>query len=403
LAKNDKGRIFLKILWISSVILDLDTHISKTSRIEISRHLAKRGHDVYFIAARSRKRYYSENSQIRIIPIPLRYVPIISPMFYGLVVFFFFPFYVIWKRPDFILTDPQTSVFSFLWKPLLCQFIKTRVILDIRSTPVAAFGFRGFLYKLQFNISVQLAKKLFDGITIITPTMKEEVCNAFNIDSKSIGLWSDAASTELFTYEKNIAYGFELREKLGLSNKFTLFYHGSIGKSRGIVECIEAVAILKKKYPDVVLFILGGGRDIGLLKNAIREFGVEDAVVMHGAVNYEDVPKYIAMSDIGLVPLPDIPDWRNQCPLKLLEYLAMKRTVILTDIPANRNIVGQEKCGIYVPSCDPAEIAKAMEFAYKNRKKLEEWGKSGRKIIEQEYNWDKKAKDLEDYLLKIRG
>lgn len=143
--------------------------------------------------------------------------------------------------------------------------------------------------------------------------------------------------------------------------------------------------------------------DVSFLKNAIRELGAQDAVVMHGTVDYEDVPKYIAMSDVGLVPLPDIPDWRNQCPLKLLEYLAMKRTVILTDIPANRNIVGQEKCGIYVPSCDPAEIAKAMEFAYKNREKLEEWGESGRKIIEQEYNWDKKAKDMEDYLKKVRS
>jgi glycosyltransferase involved in cell wall biosynthesis len=276
------------------------------------------------------------------------------------------------------------------------------MILDIRSTPVAAFGFRGFLYSLQFNISVQLAKTLFDGITIITPAMKEEVCNAFNIDSKSIGLWSDAASAELFMYEKNVDYGFELRRKFGLSNKFVLFYHGSIAKSRGIVESVKAVTILKKKYPDIVLFILGGGLDVRFLKNAIREFGVEDVVILHGTVSYEDVPKYIAMSDVGLVPLPDIPDWRNQCPLKLLEYLAMKRTVILTDIPANRNVVGQEKCGIYVPSCDPEEIANAIEFAYKNREKLKEWGESGRKIIEQEYNWDKKAKDLEDYLLKVQ-
>ena len=381
----------------------MDTHISKTSRIELSRHLAKRGHEVYFIAARSRERCRSKNVRFHIVPIPLRYVPVISPMFYGLTVFFFLPFYAIWKRPDFIVTDPLTLVYVFLWKPLLSRFIRTRAILDIRTTPVGTFGFRGFLYTLQFNISVQLAKTLFDGITIITPAMKEQICSAFNIDSESIGVRSDAASTELFTCEKNVDYGFELREKFGLSKKLILFYHGSILKSRGIVESVEAVTILKKKYPDVVLFILGGGVDVSFLKNAIRELGAQDAVVMHGTVDYEDVPKYIAMSDVGLVPLPDIPDWRNQCPLKLLEYLAMKRTVILTDIPANRNIVGQEKCGIYVPSCDPAEIAKAMEFAYKNREKLEEWGESGRKIIEQEYNWDKKAKDMEDYLKKVRS
>lgn len=400
LVKNSNNRTSLRIFWVSSIILDSDIHIHKTSQIEVLRHLAKRGHDVYLIAMRSKKRYYLKNSNIHIISIPLRHVPLISSMLYGLVLFFL-PFYIIRKRPNCIVTDPLVPVFSFLWKPLLSRFMRLKVILDIRSTPVSTFGMQRFLENFQFNISVNFAKTMFDGITIITPMMKNEVCTKFNIDPKSVGIWSSAASTELFAYEKNFHYGFELRKKFGLSNKFIVFYHGSLTKTRGITESIEAMMIVKKKYPNVVLFLLGGGSNIHFLENVIQKCGVENRVILHGIVDYEDVPKYIAMSDVGIVPLPNHPYWRFQCPLKLLEYLAMNKVVIVTDIPAHRLVIGNENCGIYIASTTPAEIARSIMYAYRNKEKLGEWGAIGRTIIDRKYSWEKVARDLENYLLSI--
>ena len=69
-------------------------------------------------------------------------------------------------------------------------------------------------------------------------------------------------------------------------------------------------------------------------------------------VDYEDVPKYISMSDVAIIPLPDMHYWRSQSPLKLLEYLAMTKTVIISDIPAHRAVIG-DACGIYSPSLHP--------------------------------------------------
>ena len=106
------------------------------------------------------------------------------------------------------------------------------------------------------------------------------------------------------------------------------------------------------------------------------------------------------MCDVGIVPLPDLPDWRSQCPLNLLEYLAMGKVVIATDIPANRKVIGKSKCGIYVSSADPREIAKAIMYAYDNKDELKEWGSYGRAIINAKYSWKKVAEDFENYLLE---
>jgi glycosyltransferase involved in cell wall biosynthesis len=129
--------------------------------------------------------------------------------------------------------------------------------------------------------------------------------------------------------------------------------------------------------------------------------GLQDHVLIHSPVDYLDVPKYIAMSNVGIVPLPNHPYWRHQCPLNLLEYLAMGKVVILTDIPANRLVVGDKECGIYLSSVKPIEIAKVIEYAYDNKEKLGEWGKNCRAIIDKEYTWERVATNLEKYLVSI--
>ena len=398
LAKNINKK--LKIVWADFLIVD--KKISKTSIIEILRHLAKRGHHVHLIAVRSKKVDHL-NSDIPTTLIPLRYFPLISTVLFGFLIFFYLPFCLIPKRPDFIITGPSTPFFGFLWKPILSRIFGFKVILDIRSTPVSARRVRRHFKTLHFNISVLMAKTMFDGMTIITDGMRKEVSEKFKINPELISVRSDAASTELFTYEKNIRYGVELRKRFGLSDKFIVLYHGSLARARGILECVNAMMLVKEKYPDIVLFFLGSGPAARSIKSLLQRNGIQDRVIVHSLVDYEEVPKYIAMSDVGIVPLPDHPFWRNQCPLKLLECLAMKRTVIVTDIPAHREILGDKECAIYIPDCNPKQIAIAMEFAYQNKEKVEKWGETGRTIIDQKYNWDEKAKNLENYLLKVKN
>jgi len=79
----------------------------------------------------------------------------------------------------------------------------------------------------------------------------------------------------------------------------------------------------------------------------------------------------------------------------------MEKPVIATDIPANRAILGCCKCGIYVPSADPEELARAISYAYENRRKIKAWGALGRAIVKERYTWGKVAENLESYLLKL--
>ena len=80
-------------------------------------------------------------------------------------------------------------------------------------------------------------------------------------------------------------------------------------------------------------------------------------------VPYAEVPKHIAIADICVVPLPDIDWWRVSSPLKVYEYLAMGKPVIMTNILPNREIVPNDEDEIFLPDIRPETIAEAIVHA----------------------------------------
>lgn len=385
---------------ISLGFLMLDLSLWKTSQLEILKCFADRGYEVYLFAAHSRNKFEFNNPRFHIISIPLRYVPVITPLFFAVVVIFFLlPFYLVMKRPRYIITDPGLAILSFVWKPLF-RLCGARIVLDIRSTPVDVLGFRGSLSALWFNVSVLVGKNVFDGMTTLTCRMKQELCESFGIELSFVGVWTSGVSTELFDPTKYDEVD-DLRRELSSEGKFVVMYHGSLSFNRGILETIKAFEIVRDRYPNILFLILGGGPGLSDMKKLALEIGVQEKVIFHDPVSYDKIPRFIKLVDLGIIPLPDLQQWRNQCSLKLLEYLAMGKVVIATDIPANRDVLGDCKCGILVPSAAPREIANAIVYAYNNRGMLEEWGIQGQAIIEKRYSWTRVANDFEEYLRQL--
>jgi glycosyltransferase involved in cell wall biosynthesis len=278
---------------------------------------------------------------------------------------------------------------------------KKMFVLDIRSTPVETKGFRGALFKFWFTVSVLVAKKKFDGITVITPLMKKKVCEDYDLNPERVGTWSSGVSQTLFNPESFASEGSELKKKLGLSECFVVFYHGAFTPTRGLAEVVSALKILVPRYPDIIFFLLGDGPFASSLRFLVKSENLEGNVIIAKPVEQVEVPKFISMCDIAIVPLPDHPYWRFQSPLKLLEYLSMEKVVVVTDIPAHRAVIGEAKCGIYISSIRPEEIAKAIEYAYLNKYSLKGRGKIGREIVQREYTWEKVTESLEDYVLSV--
>ena len=169
--KRFQGR---RILWINPA--PLDVHLYQSSSLEILKHMEKRGHTLVLITTRSKNEAQLSralNPRVSIVSVPLRSVPLLSSVVFTIWCFLFLPFYIIVANPHFVIvTQPEASIVSLIPSLLFSKVKKRRFVLDVRSIPVETVGFRGFQQKLWFSISILVAKKLFDGMTIITQPMR---------------------------------------------------------------------------------------------------------------------------------------------------------------------------------------------------------------------------------------
>ena len=92
-----------------------------------------------------------------------------------------------------------------------------------------------------------------------------------------------------------------LRKKLKINkDDFIGIFIGRLGKEKNIAYLLKIVRDLKKDLPNFKLLLVGDGPDYEEYKELIKEYKIEDRVIMTGKVNWEKVPYYYHLSDIFL-------------------------------------------------------------------------------------------------------
>ncbi|MGI8589372.1 MAG: glycosyltransferase [Chloroflexia bacterium] len=101
---------------------------------------------------------------------------------------------------------------------------------------------------------------------------------------------------------------------------------------------------------------VGGGRwSAEILRCAQNDSG--SALVLPGQVGQEEVVLYLYAADVLVIP--DTVTTLTASPLKLFEYMAAGRAIVLRELPALREILGDD--GLYFPPGDAAALADALE------------------------------------------
>ena len=377
----------MNIFWITKLT---DEKPFRISRLELSKALRSRGHKVTLVMEKSigEKKSTSED----IIYLPTICKSVLSGLIFGLLLSFYFPFIIRKKKVDVLMID-EASV----WLPfaLTLKLFDFPLILDIRTMPIENRR------PIQFDIALHLSKYIINGFTIITPELEEILRKKYNLQNKKIGIWSSGVSITNFTKPAGIT---DSIGALRHSKSFTLMYHGAYSPTRGIENLIESIGNLENSLrKEVKLLLVGISPDkIRHLSRLCEKIGVKGQVEFVHHVEYEEIPSYILSSSVGIIPLPPENEWwRVSSPLKTLEYLAMGKPIIATNIPFHQRIFDKGKCGILLNTNNPKALANAIAYLFLNRVKLDEMGKKGREIVEKYHTWDKKALEVEKFINSI--
>ena len=135
----------------------------------------------------------------------------------------------------------------------------------------------------------------------------------------------------------------ELALSLGLSQTSQVItYMGSFFYFSGLEEVIKDFARRISSFGNLKLLLIGGGEQDTELRKLVSDLNIEDSVVFSGFVPYQDLPDYLALSDVAINPLEKSLVTDVAFPQKVLQYLAAGIPVVSTQLDGLFKTFGNE-------------------------------------------------------------
>lgn len=161
-------------------------------------------------------------------------------------------------------------------------------------------------------------------------------------------------------------------------------FAGSLRPWHGVRELMKACVAARERHASVHLVLIGKGEETRPLRKWAAGHGLEAFVHFTGAVPQDRVPALLRASDILVAPYLERPDFYFS-PLKIMEYLAVGRPIIASEIGDISDWIDDE-VGRLVPPGSVAALARqivdlaadsdlrdAMGAAAASRVKREDW------------------------------
>lgn len=153
-------------------------------------------------------------------------------------------------------------------------------------------------------------------------------------------------------------------------------------RNKGLIEYVEAARIVRARFPDVCLQLLGplDENPAAVSREAIAEW--QDDGIIEYLGETRDVRPFLGQASIFVLP-----SWyREGLPRTILEAMAVGRGVITTDMPGCREPIRQGVNGFIVAPRDAGALADAMVRICEQPTLPAQLGMAARKTVEDHYS-----------------
>ena len=180
----------------------------------------------------------------------------------------------------------------------------------------------------------------------------------------------------------------KLAARLGLSNRLVFGFIGSLFYYEGVEDLVDAAPAVLAQYPNAALLILGGGEREAIIREKISQLN-DPRIVYHPRVPHNEVEAYYSLVDCLVYPRRRVRLTELVTPLKPLEAMAMKKTVVATDIGGHRELIANDDTGLLYAAEDRAALIEAMVRVARDPALRVRLAEAGYRYARQERSWER--------------
>jgi glycosyltransferase involved in cell wall biosynthesis len=246
-----------------------------------------------------------------------------------------------------------------------------------------------FLIKNKKNIFfdkllLKLNLKLYDEIIVISDFLNKYYSAIFPANRiHQIPILVDLERFDKLIYNKN-------------NNKQTITYVGyMVGNKDGLINLIEAMAIVSTKVKDLHLNLVGAApkSDLKKIINKVETLNLQNKIFFLGSKGSDEIPSILSDSDLLVLARPNNNQAKAGFPTKLGEYLASGRPVVITKTGEISKYL-TDNCSAYLATPDDINnFAEKIIYAINDVNK-DKIGRKGYEIAKNNFDYKLYSKKI---------
>lgn len=233
-------------------------------------------------------------------------------------------------------------------------------------------------------------------IVVTTQEMVEYLVNR-GFPATKIKVIPNGANTDLFCFDPEARQ--QLREQLGLADKFVVIYAGLMGIAQGLESSLEAAEHLATTEPSVHFLYIGDGPVKAELQKKADSAQLTNVTFLP-AQPRETIPGYLSAADAALIPLTR-QRLVGALPSKMFDAMACQRPVILSAEGEACQVLATAKAGLTIPPEDPKALAQTIRQLQAAPELCTQFGQNGRQAVVANYSRQAQAQQLGQLLQAI--
>lgn len=275
---------------------------------------------------------------------------------------------------------PKASMLAMFTSYLNC--VPTRIYVRHGIMFETTFGLKRFIFK-----SIEIITSFFSTKTLCVSKSVFDLSIKMKLSSrnKSIiinngtcnGVDSHTKFNPYLT-DKNILFNLRLKYNIE-EGDFVIGFVGRIVQDKGIVQLLKAWDILKLKYKNIKLLLIGPfeSRD-GIDNNLQNKINNEKSIIYLGLV--DDTQFYYKLMNVFILP-----SYREGFPTVVLEASSMELPVITSKKTGCIDSIIEDETGIF---CDlkPDSIVSCIEKYFFDNNLSKTHGQNGRRFVLEKYD-----------------
>jgi glycosyltransferase involved in cell wall biosynthesis len=258
---------------------------------------------------------------------------------------------------------PDFLVFA-AWFPKL---MGARIILDMHEiTPefyMSKYGIKQSSFLFKFLVLIESLSCFFADEVVASNDLIAQKLETRGLPKNKLTVVVNTADERMFrSVKKGTLTNNRQRETI------VFMYHGTITPIYGLDIALEALAIVKNKFPKRVFqcIFLGDGPMLENLRIKRDRLDLTQLVVLKDAVPFQRISEYLSLCDIGLVPTRQDAFLDLSFSNKLVEYVVCRKPVIAARLNGYKRYFREESMIFFNPN-DSLSLADAIYWTIKNR------------------------------------